>query len=115
MFSIVNKIRIADKNEIDTDGYGIIPSSNRNLNVEYSIVLCLIKLMNGILTFSIPGSSTLSQLNIWNYNVANFSQILSMTSKCSNNISGEILNWKNFEKILNYGTFKQMPSECDGK
>lgn len=38
-----------------------------------------------------------------------------MTSTCSNNITGEILNWKNFEKILNYGTFKQMPSECDGK
>lgn len=42
MFSIVNKIRIADKNEIDTDGYGIISSSNRNLNVEYSIILYLI-------------------------------------------------------------------------
>lgn len=55
MFLIVNKIWIVDKNEIDIDGYGIIFFLNCNLNVEYSIVLCLIKLMNGILIFFILG------------------------------------------------------------
>lgn len=55
MFLIVNKIWIVDKNEIDIDGYGIIFFLNCNLNVEYSNVLCLIKLMNGILIFFILG------------------------------------------------------------
>lgn len=48
MFSVVNKIQLADKNEINIDGYGITFSSYRNLKVEFNIVACLIKLMNGI-------------------------------------------------------------------
>lgn len=51
MFSVVNKIQLADKKKINIDGYGITFSSYRNLKVECNIVACLIKLMNGIWTF----------------------------------------------------------------